>query len=206
MASLIEAWKRMIDMPEKTNSSLRSDRRVNSGDRGNYAQRKASAARAVERLVEQEETVHLSVPSSVYRKEDSLKHQECIGDTEEGKRDRKGNIKLQATTVKEVPVLTSEEIKRIVEEALNEAKDTEEIKEYLAQRFSMIESHIISVRNMQKQEMIAVAVREVREKVDLISLDSRKMGSMRIMLGISIGFHLITLAIFVAYVLNFIRF
>ena len=68
----------------------------------------------------------------------------------------------------------------------------------------MIEGQILSVRNVQKQEMIAVSVREVQEKVDLIRLDTRKIGSIRIMLGISICCNLVTLAVLVAYILHFI--
>ena len=114
------------------------------------------------------------------------------------------NLELQKSTTEEIPIFTSEEIKRIVEEALQRAKDTEEIKEYLAQRFSVIEGQILSVRNVQKQEMIAVSVREVQEKVDLIRLDTRKIGSIKVILGFSICFNLITLAVLVAYVLNYI--
>lgn len=201
MASLIETWRRLIDIPERTDQSIKSDRRVTAGSKGNEKQRKTSAERAVERLVERGGSVNSAVQSLVYTKADRSEQANSRKNTEE----ENSRIELQ-TTGEEVSVLTSEEIKRIVEEALSEAKDTEEIKEYLAQRFSVIEGQIMSVRNVQKQEMIAVAVREVREKVDLISLDSRKIGSMKIMLGVSICCNLITLAVLVAYVLNFINF
>lgn len=201
MASLIETWRRLIDIPERTDQSIKSDRRVTAGSKGNVKQRKTSAERAVERLVERGGSVNSAVQSPVYTKADCSEQGNSRKNTEE----ENSRTELQPIG-EEVSVLTSEEIKRIVEEALSEAKDTEEIKEYLAQRFSVIEGQIMSVRNVQKQEMIAVAVREVREKVDLISLDSRKMGSMKIMLGVSIWCNLITLAVLVAYVLNFINF
>lgn len=200
MASLIERWRRLIGSSEETEQSVKSDRRSTASSRESYAQRKTSAKRAVERLVDREDVVPSVTQSLVYTKADRSEKGNSLRDAEE---DPSGT-KLQTTTVAKMPTLTSEEIKKIVEEALKEANDTEEMKEFLAQRFSVMEGQIMSVRNVQKQEMIAVAVREVREKVDFISLDTRKVGSIKIMLGVSIFCNLITLAVLVAYVLNFL--
>lgn len=199
MASLIETWKRWLDVPEKTGRSAKSDRKTASNGKEHDMERKTSAEKAVERLAERKASSHSTVQSVAVAHAD-MPEQSSLQDAEQ----KKNETELQAAVADEMPVLTAEEMKKIVEEALREANDTEEMKEYLAQRFSMLESHIMSVRNVQKQEMIAVAVREVREKVDLISLDTRKMGSMKVMFGISIGCNLITLAVLVAYVLHFI--
>ena len=194
MASLIGTWRRLFDIPERTEQSAR---RTVASER--EVQRKTSAERAVERLAEKKGSSKAEVQSPVYAEVSTPEQGNCLGD---GKKEVK-NTELQ-TVEKEITMISSEEIKRIVEEALSEAKDTEEIKEYLAQRFSVIEGQILSVRNVQKQEMIAVSVREVQEKVDLIRLDTRKIGSIRIMLGISICCNLVTLAVLVAYILHFI--
>ena len=194
MASLIGTWRRLFDIPERTEQSAR---RTVASER--EVQRKTSAERAVERLAEKKGSSKAEVQSPVYAEVSTPEQGNCLGD---GKKEVK-NTELQ-TVEKEITIISSEEIKRIVEEALSEAKDTEEIKEYLAQRFSVIEGQILSVRNVQKQEMIAVSVREVQEKVDLIRLDTRKIGSIRIMLGISICCNLVTLAVLVAYILHFI--
>lgn len=199
MTSLIETWRRLITIPERTEQSVKSDRRVAATRRGSSIQSKTSAERAVERLAERKGISNSEVQRGGYSEADVLEQGKQIGD---GKKEDSAVVQTAGTEEMSVP--TSEEIKRIVEDALRGAKDTEEIKEYLAQRFSIIEGQILSVRNVQKQEMIAVSVREVREKVDLIRLDTRKMGSMRVMLGVSIGCNLITLAVLAAYVLHFI--
>lgn len=193
MASLIETWRRMFDMPERAEQS---SRRTTTSRREYPIQKKTSAERAVERLAEKKGSSKAEIQSPVYA-------EVSVADQGDSLKDKKEEIGLQVTE-KEIPILTSEEIKRIVEEALCEAKDTEEIKEYLAQRFSVIEGQILSVRNVQKQEMIAVSVREVQEKVDLIRLDTRRVGSIKFMLGISLCCNLATLAVLVAYILHFI--
>ena len=201
MEGLIGAWKRLMDLSERTEQSARSDRRSSTGGRGKKTGshiQKTSAERAVERLAEKTSASNLPLQSPIV--EVNISEQEKGNSLKSGK----GSIGVQTAATKELPVLTSEEMKRIVEEALGETSDTEEIKEYLAQHFSILESQIMSVRNVQKQEVIAVAVREVQEKVDLIRLDTRKTGSIRVILGVSIGCNLITLAVLVAYVLHFI--
>lgn len=200
MASLLETWRRWITIPERAEQSIRSDRRMTAAERESHIQRRKSAERAVERLAEKKGTPHSEVQNSVYSEVSVPEQGKRFGDIKEDVK----NLELQKSTTEEIPIFTSEEIKRIVEEALQRAKDTEEIKEYLAQRFSVIEGQILSVRNVQKQEMIAVSVREVQEKVDLIRLDTRKIGSIKVILGFSICFNLITLAVLVAYVLNYI--
>lgn len=196
MASLIGAWRRLMDLPEQ---SARSDRRAVGGKRTGSHMQKTSAERAVERLAEKTSISNSALQSPTA--EISTPEQ---GNRLENGKENKSEAKLQTAATKEMAMLTSEEMRKIVEEALSEANDTEEIKEYLAQRFSVLEGQIMSVRNVQKQEMIAVSVREVQEKVDLMRLDTRKTGSIRIMLGISIGCNLITLAVLAAYVLHFI--
>ena len=201
MEGLLGAWRRLLDLSEKTEQSARVDRRSSTSGRGKKTGshiQKTSAERAVERLAEKE-NISNSLPQSPIEEADRSE-QKNVGSL----KSKKGTIGEQTAATKELPILTSEEMKKIVEEALSEISDTEEIKEYLAQHFSILESQITSVRNVQKQEVIAVAVREVQEKVDLIRLDTRKTGSIRIILGISIGCNLITLAVLVAYILHFI--
>lgn len=200
MAGLIETWRRLITVPERSEQSVRSDRRAAAAKREAQVQGKTSAERAIERLAERTDTSCLEGQSLGNSKASVPEQGKQIGGIQkEGK-----DALLQMAAAKELSMITSEEIRKIVEEALCDAKDTEEIKEYLEQRFSIIEGQILSVRNVQKQEMIAGAVREVREKVDLIRLDTRRMGSIKIMLGVSIWFNLVSLAVLVAYILNFI--
>lgn len=188
-----------MDGPEKVQQNGKADRRS-----GNLS-KKNSAERAVERLAERKGTSNpTTIHSQTYadRSMDVLAQENNLTSVAE----EEEVFEQQAVTAEteEVQALTIEEIKKIVETALHESGDVEEIKEYLDQKFAAVDKQIKMIRNTQKDEMIVRSVQEITEKVDWISLNMRKIGSIKVMVGVSIWCSLLTLAVLVAYVLNFI--
>lgn len=199
MVNIMERWKKIMEPSEKLQQGGKASKRA--GD----SSKKTSAERAVERLAERKGNSNpTATQSQLYaaRSEDVLAQENSLASAE--KEEEVFEEQAATAEVEEVPVLSLEEIKKIVETALHEVRDVEEIKEYLDQKFAVVDKQIKLVRNTQKDEMIVRSVQDITEKVDWISLNMRKLGSIKVMVGVSIWCSLLTLAVLVAHVLNFL--
>jgi len=109
-----------------------------------------------------------------------------------------------AAEEEEIRPLTADEVKKIVQKTIIEEKDTEEIKEFLSQKFVSIEDQIRVVQNIREDETIIMSLQEIKTRMEQLSVDMQKLGGIKIMLGVSIWCSLLTFAVLVAYILHFI--
>jgi len=195
MANIMKTWKRLLAVPEnmeKWSEKLTSTKR-------------SSAERAVERLVEKKENSTFAAGSQVQADTgiimEGQKEAEAVKEIQETLEQAKEE---QAVTTEEIQLLTAEEMKEIMETVLYEAKDTEEIKEFLDQRFLQIENKLGMIQSAQKDEIMAMSLQELKDKINQLSIENRKLFSIRMMTGVSIGCSLLTLVVLIAYVLHFI--
>lgn len=97
-----------------------------------------------------------------------------------------------------------EEIKLIVENAVKEQNNSETLMDIIQEKFALSEAQIDSLQSTRKDELILKSLQDMSEQTSQFESELQKLGSIKIMVGVSIWCSLLMFAVLVAHVLQFI--